>query len=749
MEFQYRAGDERRRRSPSPPTVARSPAPSNPVPADGQPVAVADAEDMRRQAEKARIRARILHEETMERFELELEVRLELVERFHQSSVQNMGGAEPPAWVTAANFSSPVVPKDNSKVIAPVTSLAKRKSPVVHGAASNACVDMNSKKQKVGLTCPICGITANGEKDLQDHLNGKNHKKKAAALAAQPETVPEPDEEAEATQMDGYLLCEVCNVRTADRVTMMCHFNGTKHISKAMEMGQATGDPPAGSTPSKKRISKHTAPPAAVASTVIAAIDPNTVVLEVDGESHTVRRAGRSLLCEGCAVRAPSESGMRLHLSGKKHKNKANANFVASSSGAKPQVVDKATAAVGENTSQMKVPLVIAMQEKAADPISEEQDKMAKSANKDVVAVEISSEAPRKEAAKVSSVANTVSDSDLVMEVDGMRHPLRRVEGILLCPCCNVKSKSDIVMKSHLVGKKHKTKMTSTSMKAEANIPKTAKAGGGTDMGPPTTLKAKNAARAAVAPMQLDAPAELEVEAVITPTEPADDTTEPAGKPITIYVEGKMFSMLQQENGRLSCELCGVRGSNKDDMVKHMYTRTHWDKARLAEKEQLALAKDGNGDPAGSPATVHFASVFPPLPPSVLAAGLFFLTCHLFFSARPVFAPRSFHFPCLLRSPVVDLLLPVLLPSLASALRHLGRPVWLPESAGTESGGATSVWMTTRYAASGWLSHLSVHGDQAQLQALRDLKLHSTATWQQDVPHSSLQSIGQRDARRM
>ncbi|KAK3123145.1 hypothetical protein QOZ80_8AG0624740 [Eleusine coracana subsp. coracana] len=619
MEFQYRAGDERCRRSPSPPTVARSPAPSNPVPADGQPVAVADAEDMRRQAEKARIRARILHEETMERFQLELEVRLELVERFHQRSVQHMGGAEPPARVTAANMSSPVVPKDNSKVIAPAASLAKRKSPVVHGAASNACEETNSKKQKVGLTCPICGITANGEKDMQDHLNGNYHKKKAAALAAQPATEPEPDEEAEvvtsqepcddfkpmkftmltnagmlyqATQMDGYLLCEVCNVRTADRVTMMCHFNGTKHISKAKKMGQATGDPPAGSTPSKKRISKHTAPPAAVASTVIAGIDPNTVVLEVDGESHTVRRAGRSLLCEGCAVRAPSESGMRLHLSGKKHKNKANANFVASGSGAKSQVVDKATAAVGENTSQMKVPLVIAMQEKAADPSSEGQYKMAKSANKDVVAVEISSEAPKKEAAKVSSVANTVSDSDLVMEVDGMRHPLRRVEGILLCPCCNVKAKSDIVMKSHLVGKKHKTKMTSTSMKAEANIPKTAKAGAGTDIGPPTTQKAKNPARAAVVPLELDAPAEVEA----APTEPADDdTTEPAGKPVTIYVEGKMFTALQQENGRLSCELCGVRGCNKDDMVKHMYTRTHWDKARLA----LPLVKDGNGHTAG------------------------------------------------------------------------------------------------------------------------------------------------------
>lgn len=73
-----------------------------------QPAPGADAVDVLRQMEKARIRERIMREETMDRFELELEVRLELVDRFRQRSVVlNAAGAEPTtARVTAANSSS-------------------------------------------------------------------------------------------------------------------------------------------------------------------------------------------------------------------------------------------------------------------------------------------------------------------------------------------------------------------------------------------------------------------------------------------------------------------------------------------------------------------------------------------------------------------------------------------------------------------------------------------------------------------
>jgi hypothetical protein len=144
-----------------------------------------------------------------------------------------------------SNFTHQICEDDNALA----ASVANQKIPV-HGAPSNASLETSSKKQKLSLTCMVCGTTANSDKAMHDHLNGKGHKRKAEALSAQPTSAPKkPDLEAEeddapsgdfkptkftmvtnkgtlnqVTQMDGYLLCEVCYVRTADRVTMMCHF---------------------------------------------------------------------------------------------------------------------------------------------------------------------------------------------------------------------------------------------------------------------------------------------------------------------------------------------------------------------------------------------------------------------------------------------------------------------------------------------------------------------------------------------
>jgi hypothetical protein len=220
-------------------------------------------------------------------------------------------------------------------------------------------VETSSKKQKLSLTCTLCGITANAEKTMQDHLNGKGHRRKAEA---QPTTEPEPEEEDavftarsgdfkptkftmvtnkgtlnQVTQMDdGYLLCEVCNVRSADRVTMTCHLDGAEHISKAAKETRQ-GTPP--------------------------------------------------------------------------------------------------------------------MQKNASGRSSQQQDTMATSADKDVATVETGE-------AKVCRGPLNVGDSDdLDMEVDSVQHPLRRVQGFLLCPCCDVKVQSDVGMRSHLMGKKHKKKI--------------------------------------------------------------------------------------------------------------------------------------------------------------------------------------------------------------------------------------------------------------------------------------------------
>jgi hypothetical protein len=65
-----------------------------------------------------------------------------------------------------------------------------------------------------------------------------------------------------------------------------------------------------------------------------------------------------------------------------------------------------------------------------------------------------------------------------------------------------------------------------------------------------------------------------------------NDTTAVPGKPIKIQVEGKVFTVTQQENGSLSCEVCGGHGYDKDSMILHLYTSTHWGKASLADKKE-------------------------------------------------------------------------------------------------------------------------------------------------------------------
>jgi len=69
-----------------------------------------------------------------------------------------------------------------------------------------------------------------------------------------------------------------------------------------------------------------------------------------------------------------------------------------------------------------------------------------------------------------------------------------------------------------------------------------------------------------------------------------NDTTAVPGKPIKIQVEGKVFTVTQQENGSLSCEVCAVHGYDKDSMILHLYTSTHWGKASLAEKKEKEQA---------------------------------------------------------------------------------------------------------------------------------------------------------------
>ncbi|KAF0899656.1 hypothetical protein E2562_021355 [Oryza meyeriana var. granulata] len=622
MEFRFRAGDERSR-SPRPPPTASSgstrdlPAKEDGLGEDGgaedyggdsdvatwrQPSPAAAAasagDDELRRAKKEKIRERILREEA-EHWELEAEVRRELMEQIFPllrrsgTNAATRTGAAPSTGTTALQCVQ-ADSKANASASAAILP-AKRKNPAA-AMASAVSAATSSKRPKTDLTCAVCGITSTSEKAMQDHLNGKGHKKKAAATApAQP---PEQEKEEDAApaammpasdggfrptklsmltsacvmyemlQMDGYLLCEDCNVRTPDRVTMMCHLEGGKHVSKAMKLKQQAGKPPAPvPAPPKKGVKES-------ATSVSAAYgDPEMVLVEIDGEPRAMRRLEGFLLCDICDVKAPSVSVMQSHLAGRKHKStvagKAKAEAAVSMAG--------------------KVGGKLEVQEKGA--MAEEH-----------VATNVA-DAPGEKAKKVASPVpagspDDVFEEDFIGTVDDEHHVVMRISEFLDCTSYNVRATSKSDMRLYLAGRKHKIR-SMTEKVAMAMVNARSK---GQQAAPLPAPRGDDAqADGSMAPIEVNQPAKTRYSAPPAAAE-ANSTTAAAAtsQQVKIQVEGRMFVLLRQANGALLCEPCGERCSGKTDMVLHLYTREHWDKCgvrrpEVERKKPAAVAPPRNG----------------------------------------------------------------------------------------------------------------------------------------------------------
>uniref|UniRef100_A0A0D9X653 C2H2-type domain-containing protein n=1 Tax=Leersia perrieri TaxID=77586 RepID=A0A0D9X653_9ORYZ len=607
MEFRYRAGDDRSRSPPSPATASSGSADgfhahdcgtgdyggdSGVAPCSQPPASLtvtADAvRDELRQAKKEKIRERILREEA-EDWELEAEVRRELMEQIFPLLRRSGNNNAPPAGATSA---VQVVSKANASASAAILP-TKRKNPAVATASASAAVsaETSSKRPKADLTCAVCGITSTGEKALQDHLNGKSHKKKAAAAALAMPAEPEKDddqmevEEEEADddaaammmmmmmpppasddgfvptkltmrshagemynvmQMDGYLLCEACNVRAADRVTMMCHLNGSKHVSKskATKLNQQSGKP---------------AP-----ATLEEGGQPGTVVVEAGGEKHVVRRLDVDgfLLCEACNVKAPSLCVMQSHLVGKKHKSSMSAAAVAKG---------KAETATAANAGG-----------------SIEAAQVTGSAMEVVKDVVVADDAPGEEAKNIVVAAAapvvpgpaTASLESFDMIVDGERHAVTRIGDFLGCTPCNVKATSESDMRLHLRGKKHKTRSASPFASFSVKPPS-----------PPRddVVTARADADGSAAPPKI-----------------ADSEAPPGaatGQEMRIQVGGRLFVVLRQANGALLCEPCGVRCDGKTDMVFHLYTQDHLARCGVAAHQPEVVEEKKPATVATPPAS--------------------------------------------------------------------------------------------------------------------------------------------------
>ncbi|KAM0836518.1 hypothetical protein ACQ4PT_062277 [Festuca glaucescens] len=327
------------------------------------------------------------------------------------------------------------------------------------------------------------GIMATGEKGMQDHFKGKAHTSKAAALAQPPPEEAaergcqvEAEEEGaftpkiykigtrsgnscEVVQMSGFLLCEVCNVKVANLVTMACHVRGRKHISKAKqqeEQGRA---------------------------------------MEVNG----VRRVDGFLLCELCDVRTESESVMRTHLSGKKHTSKQKAAVDAGAGGKtvlaqeitnedvalgasvditvtpgqQPNQAAGAAAAVGDSSKMEVVPSATPREDGAAPVCASfsvapmEVDEYTETGDRTAKAEEEKLDAEEEEAVETNGIA-AVSANEFKIQVEGKLFiVLQQVDGSFSCGLCNLHGCGKYGMVDHLYTPEHLRRARLSEQKEE------------------------------------------------------------------------------------------------------------------------------------------------------------------------------------------------------------------------------------------------------------------------------------------
>ncbi|XP_037441837.1 uncharacterized protein LOC119310090 [Triticum dicoccoides] len=533
-------------------------------------------------------------------------------------------------------------PKENGVCSKPNASAAvlpaKRKNSDVVPAASTLSAGPSSKNQKRGLTC-----TATSEKGMQDHLKGKAHMKMAPSLAP-----GDAEEEAEVeggytprkfhmltdsgtlcevVQLNGSILCEVCDVRTADIVTMMCHLQGTKHVSKQAKQKQCEAvEPPAavaadGDGPGSEMVPmeangvgrvdggsllcelcnvkvasecdmqshlsgrKHTnkAKLAAVGVSACGNVSGSeTVPMEANG----VRRLdGGILLCELCDVKASSECVMQTHLSGRKHTNKQKATVDAGAGqGVKKAAATAAT--IGSPSKEAASIVVNGSDDSVKKPAAGEMDVAVSSAGQGVKKAAAAAATIEMEVGVSSAGQGKPAAGEMEVAVSSAGQGMKKAAAAADTIGSSSKEAANIVVKGSddSVKKPAAGEMEVVVSSATPQV----------DVAAPVCAHVSS-----VAPMEVDegagagdgaAKAEEQEKADAEEEGAVENDGGPAvtGEEYYIKVEGKLFVTLRQADDSLSCGLCGVHGCDKRGMISHLYTRDHWRRARLAEEKKRA-----------------------------------------------------------------------------------------------------------------------------------------------------------------
>ncbi|CAL9190564.1 unnamed protein product [Musa hybrid cultivar] len=122
--------------------------------------------------------------------------------------------------------------------------ITEKKRKVAANATPNKAPRLASKD----WGCALCRVTATGEMALNEHLQGKRHKAKVAALQAVKTgaKMKVDGKMHQVLQKGTFLWCEHCNVKCNSHIMMTTHLSGKKHralmklLAKASSLAGAT-----------------------------------------------------------------------------------------------------------------------------------------------------------------------------------------------------------------------------------------------------------------------------------------------------------------------------------------------------------------------------------------------------------------------------------------------------------------------------------------------------------------------------
>nr|XP_051185407.1 uncharacterized protein LOC127299478 [Lolium perenne] len=396
-------------------------------------------------------------------------------------------------------------------------------------------VTVTSKTQKPDLTCKVCGITSTSQKAMQDHLEGKAHKRKVSKLP-QPmpalelpskENVPKDASILSAAESDKKhnlnLSCTLCGIPLTSEKAMEDHLKGKSHrkkatalVREATEHVQEEKEEKCSFTPTKKTMMTkdgmiHDVMQIDEKEEEASFTPTKKTMMTKDGTIHDVMQMNGYVFCEVCNVRTADIVTMMCHLQGIKHISKARQ----------------------EATKPPAETVTIATSVANGDP-------------------QMVAEVITKDVALATNFHITETPGQEEMMDDG----------------------ADSIGGSELVEAKSKeASLVPGEPAVGACVPESMAPYGGATVGCPTAKVEENEADA-----EGNSSGMQEMEAVKTNgivVVPADQDE------VKYQVEGKEFIVLRQPDGRLSCRLCDVHGCEKYDMVKHLYT--HLGNAHLAD----------------------------------------------------------------------------------------------------------------------------------------------------------------------